>query len=102
MMKITGVNIAPTAPSAMATSGAFNSRNSNARNVPKTEVAIMHCNTSSRINMDTAEIISPIISEGDILGMVIMLAKDTSPRLTPVDEKIISVAADFLGRHLAS
>ena len=42
-MKITGVNIAPTAPSAMATSGAFNSRNSNARNVPKTEVAIMHC-----------------------------------------------------------
>ena len=39
----------------------------------------------------TQEIISPIISEGDILGMVIMLAKDTSPRLTPVDEKIISV-----------
>ena len=50
----------------------------------------------------TQEIISPIISEGDILGMVIMLAKDPSPRLTPVDEKIISVAADFLGRHLAS
>ena len=73
MMKITGVYIAPTAPSAMATSGAFNSRNSNARNVPKTEVAIMHCNTSSRINMDTAEIISPIIMMAlTILNAVIL------------------------------
>ena len=72
-MKITGVNIAPTAPSVMATSGAFNSKNSNARNVPKTEVAIIHCNTSSSINMDTAEIISPIIMMAlTILNAVIL------------------------------
>ena len=39
----------------------------------KTEVAIMHCNTSSRINMDTAEIISPIIMMAlTILNAVIL------------------------------
>ena len=48
------------------------------------------------------EIISPIIADGDILGTVIMLGKDVSRKFTSSDERIVAIAADFMGRHLAS
>lgn len=48
------------------------------------------------------EIISPIIADGDILGTVIMLGKDVSRKFTSSDERIVAIAADFIGRHLAS
>lgn len=48
------------------------------------------------------EIISPIISDGDVLGTVIMLGRDRVEKLTAEDERMITVAADFIGRHMAS
>jgi AbrB family transcriptional regulator (stage V sporulation protein T) len=44
---------------------------------------------------NVSEIICPIISEGDLLGCVIMLGKDSGTRFDRIDEKIVAVAANF-------
>jgi AbrB family transcriptional regulator (stage V sporulation protein T) len=46
------------------------------------------------------QVISPIISDADVLGCVIMLGKDGKYGTT--EEKMVAVAADFMGRYLAA
>jgi AbrB family transcriptional regulator (stage V sporulation protein T) len=46
------------------------------------------------------QVISPIISDGDVLGCVIMLGKDG--KYGVAEEKLVAVAADFVGRYLAA
>ena len=44
--------------------------------------------------------ICPIISEGDVIGSVILLLKDHKKRFGEVEQRIASSAADFLGRQM--
>ena len=44
------------------------------------------------------ELIVPIISEGDILGAIIMLSNDNV--MTIVEEKLAKTASDFLGKQM--
>ena len=46
------------------------------------------------------EAICPIISEGDVIGSVILLGKDHKKRFGEVEQRIASSAADFLGRQM--
>lgn len=46
------------------------------------------------------EVISPIISAGDVLGSVIMLTSGTGHKFTESDKCMVKVAADFLGKHM--
>jgi AbrB family transcriptional regulator (stage V sporulation protein T) len=46
------------------------------------------------------QVISPIISDGDVPGCVIMLGKDG--KYGAAEEKMVAVAADFMGRYLAT
>ena len=48
----------------------------------------------------TYEVIFPIISEGDAIGSVIILTKDTKTKLGEVETKLASTAAAFLGRQM--
>lgn len=46
------------------------------------------------------EAIAPIISEGDVIGAVVMLAKDKKEKFGNLELKIAHTAAGFLGRHM--
>lgn len=46
------------------------------------------------------ETISPIITEGDVIGSVILVDNDSKNRMTEVDKKLVLSAAGFLGRHM--
>lgn len=46
------------------------------------------------------EAISPIISEGDVIGGVILLSKEGKKKLSELEQKMASCAASFLGRQM--
>ena len=46
------------------------------------------------------EAISPIISEGDVIGAVVLLQKDQKKKLGEVEQRVAESAADFLGRQM--
>lgn len=47
----------------------------------------------------SAQMIYPIISEGDAIGAVIMVSQDPSTRMGEVEVKLMQTAAGFLGKH---
>lgn len=48
----------------------------------------------------TAEVITPIICEGDAVGAVIMLTKGPKAKMGDVEHKLASSAAGFLGKQM--
>jgi AbrB family transcriptional regulator, stage V sporulation protein T len=56
------------------------------------------------INEDDAEfiyqVITPIISEGDAIGSVIILTKEAKTKFGELETKLASTAASFLGRQM--
>lgn len=46
--------------------------------------------------------IIPIISEGDVIGSIIMVGKSENAKITESDCTLLAVAANFLGRHMES
>ena len=46
------------------------------------------------------EAICPIISEGDVIGSVILLNNDTKKKMGEVEQKLIQSASGFLGRQM--
>lgn len=48
----------------------------------------------------SGEIICPIISEGDIVGAVVIIGKDGKPDISETETKLAGVAAVFLGRQM--
>ena len=46
------------------------------------------------------QVISPIICEGDVIGGVILLAKDEKQECSEAEQKLAACAADFLGRQM--
>lgn len=50
----------------------------------------------------SAQSICPIICEGDAIGAVILLSKEPKQKFGPVEQKLVSTAAGFLGRQMES
>ena len=46
------------------------------------------------------EALTPIICEGDVIGMVVLLENDTKNKMGEVEHKLIMSAAGFLGRQM--
>lgn len=46
------------------------------------------------------EVISPILCEGDVIGGVILLAKEGKNRFTELEQKMAACASAFLGRQM--
>ena len=46
------------------------------------------------------EVISPILCEGDVIGGVILLAKEAKKKFSELEQKMASCAAGFLGRQM--
>ena len=49
-----------------------------------------------------AGVVAPIISEGDIIGTVVMVNTDGTGKMGEVEAKLTQSAANFLGRHMES
>jgi len=47
-----------------------------------------------------AQTICPIICQGDVIGAVILLAKDAKTKMSEVEKKLAYCAAGFLGRQM--
>lgn len=48
----------------------------------------------------TGETICPVISEGDVIGAVLILARDSKAKMGEVEMKVAVSAAGFLGRQM--
>ena len=49
-----------------------------------------------------AEMIVPVLSEGDAIGAVVILSKDPKVKMGEVEQKLATTAAGFLGRQMES
>lgn len=47
-----------------------------------------------------SKVIQPIICEGDVIGAVVIIAKDEMAKLSEIEVKITAIAANFLGRQM--
>ena len=46
------------------------------------------------------QMIQPIICEGDVIGSVIIMAKDKDKGLSEIEKKLVNMASNFLGRRM--
>lgn len=58
------------------------------------------CKIAEKDEKCNYEVISPIICEGDAIGAVIILAKDSKTTFGELEEKLASSAAGFLGKQM--
>jgi len=47
-----------------------------------------------------SQVVYPIISDGDVIGSVILLSKDTGTKMSEVEQKVVQSAATFLGKQM--
>ena len=47
-----------------------------------------------------AQVIYPIISDGDSIGSVILISKDSNTKMTEIEKKVAQSAASFLGTQM--
>lgn len=50
----------------------------------------------------TAQVITPIICEGDAIGAVIVMSRDPRVKFTESEVRLAATAAGFLGRQMES
>ncbi len=56
-----------------------------------------HDNKERKFN---AQVVYPIISDGDVIGSVILLSKEPGTKMTEVEQKVVQSAASFLGSQM--
>jgi len=47
-----------------------------------------------------SQIVYPIISDGDVIGSVILLSKDSTTKMSEIEQKVAQSAASFLGSQM--
>ena len=48
----------------------------------------------------TAQIVAPILSDGDVIGSLILLSKEAGMRMTEIDQKVAETTAGIVGRQM--
>ena len=71
----------------------FKSKENNEIEIPITQ-------NEGRERIYNGQVIYPIISDGDVIGSVILLSKEPNKKLGEVEDKVAQSAAGFLGNHL--
>ena len=49
---------------------------------------------------NNSQVVYPIISDGDVIGSVILISKDANTKMTEVENKVVQSAANFLGTQM--
>lgn len=47
-----------------------------------------------------SQVVYPILSNGDVIGSVILLSKEPNTKMTEVEQKVVQSAANFLGAQM--
>ena len=71
----------------------FKSKENNEISIPVTQ-------NEGRERIYNSQVIYPIISDGDVIGSVILMAKEPSKKMGEAEDKVAQSAAGFLGNHL--
>ena len=71
----------------------YTSKENNDKSIPITQ-------TDSMERIRNAQVIYPIISDGDSKGSVILISKDSNTKMTEIEKKVAQSAASFLGTQM--
>ena len=64
------------------------------------EEALPITNNDNKEKKYNSQVIYPIISQGDVIGSVILLSKDQNTKMVDSDMKVVESAAGFLGSQM--
>ena len=64
------------------------------------EIANQITQNEGRERIYNSQVIYPIITDGDVVGTVILLSKEPYKKMLESDDKVAQSAASFLGNHL--
>ena len=63
-------------------------------------VSIPVTRTDNKERRYNSQVVYPIISDGDAIGTVILLSKDSNTKMSDVENKVVQSAANFLGSQM--
>lgn len=64
------------------------------------DIAVPITKNDNKERRFNSQVVYPIISDGDVIGSVILLSKETGTKMTEVEQKVVQSAANFLGRQM--
>ena len=71
----------------------YQSKENNDKSIPITR-------NDNRERKNNSQVVYPIISDGDVIGSVILLSKDNNTKMSEVEKKVVQSAASFLGTQM--
>ena len=71
----------------------YNSKENNDTSIPITR-------NDNNQRKNNAQVVYPIIADGDAIGTVILLSKDEKTKMSEVETKVVQSAASFLGTQM--
>ncbi len=64
------------------------------------EIAVPVTKGEGRQRIYNSQVVYPIISDGDVIGSVILMSKEPNKKFGEAEYKVAQSAASFLGNHL--
>ena len=64
------------------------------------DISVPITKNESKDRRYNSQVVYPIISDGDTIGTVILLAKDKNTKMSEVEQKVVQSAASFLGSQM--
>lgn len=87
-----GKAVSPHLEELMSERGTLNTSKDNRNPLPLT--------SEDEMDASVSQVIYPIICEGDVIGCVVIMGKDTKNQMSDTENKLAGVAATFLGRQM--
>ena len=69
------------------------SKENNDKSIPITQ-------NDNKERIANSQVVYPIISDGDAIGSVILISKDSNTKMSDVEKKVVQSAASFLGTQM--
>ena len=69
------------------------SRENNDKSIPVTQ-------NENKDRIYNSQVVYPIISDGDAIGSVILISKDSATKMSDIEKKVVQSAASFLGSQM--
>ena len=86
-------DVSPELESIMDEKKSYTSQENNGVSIPITK-------NDTKERKYNAQVVYPIISDGDVIGSVILLSKESKTKMTEVEQKVAQSAANFLGTQM--
>ena len=64
------------------------------------DVSIPITKNDNNSKKNNAQVVYPIIADGDVIGTVTLLSKDENVKMSEVEQKVVQSAASFLGTQM--